>query len=93
MYKRNGLGDNEPLSMLEKIVVDHTFGILIGLFIIVVIGILIYGLTESFIFNKTQKIVITIIAIVILGGFGSYATYLHHQVNNYHNFEDKLKKN
>lgn len=93
MYKRNGYGDNEPLSMLEKIVVDHTFGILIGLFIIVVIGILIYGLTESFIFNKMQKIVITIIAIVILGGFGSYAIYLHHQVNNYHKFEDKLKKN
>lgn len=93
MYKRNGYGDNEPLNMLEEIVVNHTFGIIIGLFIIVVIGILIYGLTESFIINKTQKIVITIITIVILVGFGSYAGYLHHQVNNYHKYEDQLKQN
>ncbi|WP_281512323.1 hypothetical protein [Mammaliicoccus vitulinus] len=93
MHKINGNGINEPLNILEEIVVNHTFGIIIGLFIIIVIGVLIYGLSESFIFNKMQKIVITIIVIVILGSFGSYATYLHHQVNEYHKFEDQIKEN
>lgn len=93
MHKINGYGISKPLNMLEELVVNHTFGIIIGLFIIIVIGVLIYGLLESFIFNTMQKIVILIIAIVILFGFGGYATYLHHQVNEYHKFEDQIKEN